>query len=343
MKNWWKLASVLLLMYVIVMSLLTPLGPGISSVSQEKLHMGKNDSISIYGYNTDFTVSSKGLEQPVVWLEIGAFNLQADTIRVISKNEISADFSIPYNLPSKSQTLHVQYAQGHYVLPNAFRCEEAGKDNIEHDDCEVKNPQYLNNGMVFPNREILGETIRNLMFHVPMWFTMMLLMTISVINSIRYLSGFNPRYDLIAKEAVKAGLLFGILGLATGSLWARFTWGHWWVSDTKLNGAAITTLIYMAYLILRGSVGEEQNQARVSAVYNIFAFMILVVMLMILPRITDSLHPGNGGNPAFSQYDLDSKLRMVFYPAVLGWIGIGYWIFQIRKRIAVLGEKTQEL
>jgi heme exporter protein C len=58
-----------------------------------------------------------------------------------------------------------------------------------------------------------------------------------------------------------------------------------------------------------------------------------VVLVFILPRLTDSLHPGNGGNPGFNSYDLDSRLRLVFYPAVLGWIIIGFWIADIGKRI----------
>lgn len=339
MKDWWKYASVALLLYVISVSLLTPLGPGLYGVSSENLHMGINDSVGVFGYNTDFTSSVDKLKKPIVWLETGGFNLGSDTVIVNGKQELLCRFNVPYNLPSKSLTLHVQYAQGHYILPNAFRVENAGKDDIQHGLYEVEKPAYQDPGFVFPNREILNETIRNLMFHVPMWFTMMVLMSVSVVASVRYLSGFNSRFDLIAKEAVSAGLLFGILGIVTGSLWAKFTWGQWWVSDTKLNGAAITTLIYFAYMILRGSVGEEQNQARISAVYNIFAFVILIVMLMILPRLTDSLHPGNGGNPAFSQYDLDNSLRTVFYPAVLGWIGIGCWILQLRIRIARINEK----
>jgi heme exporter protein C len=70
---------------------------------------------------------------------------------------------------------------------------------------------------------------------------------------------------------------------------------------------------------------EEQKRGRVAAVYNIFAFVLLMVFLMVYPRLNkvDSLHPGNGGNPAFSGYDLNSSMRLVFYPAVIGWIIIG--------------------
>jgi heme exporter protein C len=48
--------------------------------------------------------------------------------------------------------------------------------------------------------------------------------------------------------------------------------------------------------------------------------------------MTDSLHPGNGGNPGFNAYDLDSSLRAIFYPAVIGWTLLGYWIATLKIR-----------
>lgn len=191
-----------------------------------------------------------------------------------------------------------------------------------------------------PAQPILHETIRNLYFHVPMWFGMMTILFVSVWHSIKYLNESNITSDIIATESAHTGMLLGILGLITGSLWARYTWGAWWVADTKLNGAAITMLIYLAYFVLRGSIDEEQKRARIAAVYNIFAYVLLIVFLMILPRMNDSLHPGNGGNPGFNKYDLDSNMRMVFYPAVLGWILLGVWIFTLRVRIAKIKRAT---
>jgi heme exporter protein C len=80
---------------------------------------------------------------------------------------------------------------------------------------------------------------------------------------------------------------------------------------------------------------EEQKRARISAVYNIFAYVLMLVFLMVYPRLNavDSLHPGNGGNPAFSTYDLDSNMRLVFYPAVLGWMLMGVWLASLRIRL----------
>lgn len=190
-----------------------------------------------------------------------------------------------------------------------------------------------------PALPILHETIRNLYYHVGMWFAMMFTLGISVFYSIKYLYKSNIYDDIIASESANVGILFGILGITTGSLWAKFTWGAWWVSDTKLNGAAITLLIYFAYFILRNSLDEEQKKARVAAVYNILAYIMLIVFLGILPRMSDSLHPGNGGNPGFNKYDLDSNMRMVFYPAIVGWILLGVWIINIRIRIHKLKRK----
>jgi heme exporter protein C len=191
-----------------------------------------------------------------------------------------------------------------------------------------------------PAREILNETIRNLYFHVPMWFGMMTLLAVSVVYGVMHLNTNNMRYDIIARESAHTGVAMGILGLITGSLWARYTWGTWWTTDAKLNGAAITMLMYFAYFILRGSVEDEQKRARLAAVYSLFAFVMMIVFIMILPRMLDSLHPGNGGNPGFSKYDLSSQMRMVFYPAVLGWILLGVWIMNTRVRLALLEEQV---
>lgn len=194
-----------------------------------------------------------------------------------------------------------------------------------------------------PRLAILNETIRALYFHVPMWFGMILLLLVSVIYAVKYLRSGDLRHDNISVEFSYVGILFGVLGIFTGMVWAKFTWGDYWSSDPKQNAAAIGLLIYFAYIVLRHSLEDEQQKARISAVYNIFAFAALVPLLFILPRLTDSLHPGNGGNPGFNAYDLDSKLRMVFYPAVIGWTLLGVWMASLRIRLRLLEIRREEL
>jgi heme exporter protein C len=194
-----------------------------------------------------------------------------------------------------------------------------------------------------PTLPILHETIRNLYFHVPMWMGMLTVFVVSVYFSIRYLRFGNEDDDLAAVECVNVGLLFYTLGLLSGMLWAKYTWGQFWSGDPKQNSAAIAFLLYCAYLVLRNSIDEEQKRAKISAIYNIFAFPIMVVLIFVLPRMTDSLHPGSGGNPAFGKYDLDNGMKIAFYPAMLGWPFIALWIATIRYRIRLIENKKNAI
>lgn len=193
-----------------------------------------------------------------------------------------------------------------------------------------------------PDLAILEQSIRNLYYHVPMWFGMIFLLLASMVYAIKNLSSGKMEHDVKASQYAYAAILFGAIGIVTGMIWAKNTWGAFWTNDPKLNGAAIGMLMYLAYTVLRSSIEDEEKKARISAVYNIFCFPIFIVLIFVLPRITDSLHPGNGGNPGFNSYDLDSRLRMVFYPAVLGWTLIGFWLadLQIRTRLLELKKEA---
>jgi len=185
-----------------------------------------------------------------------------------------------------------------------------------------------------PRLDILNETIRNQYFHVPMWFAMLILMFSSVIFSVRYLYKGSIQDDIIATELVNSGLVVGVLGITTGMIWAQYSWGKFWSGDPKQTYAAIGLLVYFAYTVLRNSIDNSTSKARISAVYNIFAFPILFVLLYILPRMAaTSLHPGAKGNPGFSKFDLDDNMKIVFYPAVIGWTLLALWIGNIRMRM----------
>ena len=132
-----------------------------------------------------------------------------------------------------------------------------------------------------------------------------------------------------------------MLGLITGSIWARYTWGSFWSNDPKQIGAAIAMLIYFAYLVLRNSMTDIDKRSRISAVYNIFAFAMLFPTIWIIPRLVESLHPGGMGNPAsFSSKDIDSRMRVIFWlGAIPGWTLLGVWITTLRIRLQLLAEK----
>lgn len=192
----------------------------------------------------------------------------------------------------------------------------------------------------------LHQSIRNFFFHVPMWFGQMGLLALSLGYSIAYLRTQNLKHDIYASEFAKTGIIFGILGLVTGAIWAKYTWGEFWSNDPKQMAAAIAVLIYLAYVVLRGSMTDIDKRARVSGVYNIFAFFIYIPLIMILPRMVQSLHPGGmegaqgGGNPALGGGSLDPIMRMIFWPAVIGWLLLGIWVSNLKIRLFLLANKT---
>ncbi len=207
-------------------------------------------------------------------------------------------------------------------------------------------------GLLFevPRVRILNETIRNLYFHVCMWFSMMILFTISVVHAVKYLRSGQLKFDILSRQYAVVGIVFGLLGYGTGMIWASYTWVDpnndasasfgAIAREPKLIGAAIALLIYFAYLVLRDSVSDLDKKARVSAVYNIFAFALLFPSIWIIPRLLPSLHPGGDGNPALNYKDIDARMRLVFYPAVLGWTLLGVWIATLKVRMNFYKEKT---
>jgi len=86
-----------------------------------------------------------------------------------------------------------------------------------------------------PRLDILNETIRAVHFHVPMWFGMIILLTFSLVYSVKFLRKGRLEHDLIAVETANIGILFGILGLLTGSIWAKYTWGTKYGSDMYVD------------------------------------------------------------------------------------------------------------
>jgi ABC-type transport system involved in cytochrome c biogenesis, permease component len=196
----------------------------------------------------------------------------------------------------------------------------------------------------------LQQSIRNLFFHVPMWICMNVLFFVSLVYAIKYLRSPKNNYDIYSLEFARTGIVFGILGLLTGAIWASYQWDigtnrFSWVDDPKIKGVIIALLIYFAYFVLRGSLNDDEKKARIGAVYNVFAFFMLVPAIWILPRLTESLHPGgmgSEGNPGLNPKDSTFAMRIVMYPAFIGWTLLGVWIATLRVRYQILLQKKSD-
>jgi len=375
MKHWYKILGSISLLYACTFSLYQALDPALVVADTTQLRSGYN-RIELAGHYTHFKDA-----QTTAGIRVGEYYFQGD-VQTIDNGKIAITLDLPDTLPSNAILFKADNSKdGELVLNQACSLGNIVLDTAATDSSWVKNIKYKHNGwswflqqlkngnraisvtdiihgvglpekytgVGFPNLPILNETIRNLMWHVPMWFTMFFIMILSFSNSLKLLNLKESsnrlekmlKFDMRSTLLNEVGVLFCVLGLLTGSLWARYTWGDWWTNDPQLNGALVVFLVYSGYFILRASIDDEDKRARISAVFNIFAFVLMFILLMIMPRFAAGLHPGKSGNPAFSQYDLDSTLRAVFYPAVFGWICLGYWLYSVRIRAKRIKEELK--
>ncbi len=340
---WWKFSGLIILLYVIIGGLLTPLNSGVTSANPSNAKSGQDVEIEISTYNTHLKTTSND-----AWLKQDDTHfIKASNIKIIDDNKCIATFSLPVEMEQKSHTLILHNdIDGPAILPDGiFVTKNDVIDSTYKAAFQNSTGKKLTKptGLRFPYRSILNETIRNTFFHVALWMAMFVLYIIAIVYAIKYLMTRDLNYDMKSAAFNKSGILFGMLGILTGSLWARYTWGTWWTNDVKLNMATIAMFIYFGYLILRSSFTDEDKRARISAVFSLFAFVALIPLVFVIPRLTDSLHPGNGGNPALGGEDLDNTLRLFFYPAIVAYILLGTWMAQLKYRLEQIEKKINEV
>lgn len=348
-KNWWKYFGVLILLYVFTVGMLVPLKPGIVDVDPSSVRTGEQVTFQVWGYNSNFASAQEPIR---AWLKLDNDRaLGAQRITVKSDTMVEVEFSIPDYLPVSQKVQDFSLildneVDGASVLPSAVFVTQDSVNAPKGEQVWINDPiKNLSNieGMTFPFRNILGETIRNTYFHVALWLAMFALFIAGVYHSIQYLRLKDPKRDAWAVSYTTIGILLGLLGVITGAIWAKNTWGAYWSWDVKQNTTAIALLIYLAYFVLRASFEDPEQQARIAAVYNIFAFAALIPLIYVIPRLTDSLHPGAGGNITFGSQDLDNTMRMVFYPAVIGWTLLGLWMTTLLFRMKRIQEKLWDV
>jgi heme exporter protein C len=337
---WWKFSGIVLLAYVLFFGLRVPLRPAIAGVDAAgKLSVRSGDSavtVNIQGFNTFFSQV-----KPLVVLKKDSICFVAQSMDH-SNNILQARFTLQLgrNIQEHLMLNLITWdsIHGFMEFDNALALEHSPADSVGMGTIAV-NPlkdkkDVTFQGLTFPYRSILEETVRNLLFHVPQWFSMIFLLLVAAIYSGIYLRSGKLEHDNIASAFTSIAVLAGILGTLTGSAWARATWDAWWTSDPKLNGVAVGLAMYLAYLILRASLDDRHQRARLAAVYNLFVFPVFIALIVVMPRLSAvSLHPGSGDSVNFSQYDMDNTLRMFFYPAVIGWTLLYVWMATLRIRV----------
>ena len=129
-------------------------------------------------------------------------------------------------------------------------------------------------------------------FHVPIALTAYACFGWGAWKAFVHLWKRDPAADLESYVAVHQGLIFGTLVLATGSIWAKISWGHWWLwSEKQLTLFLVLFLFYSAYFMLRFSVDDGPQRANLCAVYSLFGVVLIPISFLAIRLAQNYIHP----------------------------------------------------
>jgi heme exporter protein C len=135
-----------------------------------------------------------------------------------------------------------------------------------------------------------GDVYRIFYIHTPTAWVCYLTLGISLLASVLFLAKRRSTYDMLAEVSAILGLVYGVIALVTGSIWANAVWGVYWNWDPRETTTLILWMAYMGYISLRLSIGNVEKRASISAVYNILAFSTVPLSYLSI-RLWQSLHP----------------------------------------------------
>jgi heme exporter protein C len=185
-----------------------------------------------------------------------------------------------------------------------------------------------------------GDVQRIFYFHVGIAWVAGLAMFVTFICSILYLwRGEQRKYDIAAAASVEIGVVFGLMVLASGMLWARPVWNTWWTWDPRLTTSAITEFIYIAYLMLRSAIDDPQRRARFSAVYGIIGF-VSVPLTYFSTKWFSTIHPDLGQTQGFG---LTPAMRPPMFVGLIAFTLVYVVLMIIRTRVERSADEVAQL
>ena len=193
-----------------------------------------------------------------------------------------------------------------------------------------------------PTADVLsGSDVQRIFyFHVGIAWIAGLALFVTFVCSILYLArGEQRKYDIVAAASVEIGVVFGVMVLASGMLWARPVWNTWWTWDPRLTTTAITEFIYVAYLMLRGAIEDPQRRARFSAVYGIIGFAS-VPITFFATRWFNTIHPDLGQTPGFG---LTPTMRPPMFISLAAFTLVYLVLVRMRSKVEFTSDEVAQL
>ncbi|MDA8210301.1 MAG: cytochrome c biogenesis protein CcsA [Clostridia bacterium] len=141
-----------------------------------------------------------------------------------------------------------------------------------------------------PNERIMGPVQKIFYFHVASAWVGFFAFLVVFIAGLAYLFTRKEKWDIIGASSAEIGVMFTTIVLITGPIWARPTWNAWWTWDPRLTTTLVLWFIYLAYLLIRSSIHEEEKRARFSAIFGIVGFIDVPVVWFSI-RWWRTIHP----------------------------------------------------
>jgi len=144
--------------------------------------------------------------------------------------------------------------------------------------------------------------------------------------------------------SVEIGIVFTLINIVSGSIWARPIWNTWWTWDPRLVTATVMELIYIAYVMLRQGIEDPDRRARFGAVYAIVGFLSVPLTFLSI-RIWRTIHPvviGSGDPTAQGAFDMTPKMLTAFMFSLLTFTVIYATLLWHRVRLEALAERVEQ-
>jgi heme exporter protein C len=167
-------------------------------------------------------------------------------------------------------------------------------------------------GMVFlfaPIEAVMGYVQKIFYFHISNAWVGMLGFLVAAVSGVIYLVKKDLKWDIVEFSAVEISLVFFLIAIVSGSIWAKPTWGTYWTWDARLTTAAILEMIYLAYLLLRQGIDDPERRARFSAVYTLIGAVSVPITFLSI-RIWQTIHPvviGLGSSDAQGSFGMTTS------------------------------------
>lgn len=201
--------------------------------------------------------------------------------------------------------------------------------------------------MVFlyaPVEAVMGMVQKVFYFHVASTWTGMLGFLVAMVSGILYLRSKDGKWDVVGLAGVEIGMFFTLIGIITGSIWARPIWNTWWTWDPRLTTTTIMELIYAAYLMLRQGIEEPEKRARFGAVYAIVGF-ITVPMTFLSIRFFRTIHPvviGGSDPSSTGAFDMTPAMLQTFLFSLLTYTFVFATLLWHRVRLGKLADEVEQ-